>query len=188
MAHDSAREVRSMILLSMPCPPMPMLMSKEVQDQVESVGCNSHDLLAHLLNKATAANSCGIELHPKRKVLQVEAHKLLCQRFDEWQAENQDLEVPPLETSYSFFAEFTRAYIHSYMEDPTRQLDIRFEPANYVGSNTEVHIRTRDFAKAQEVLFGAQVSTGRSVDAMAYPEFVQLSARRILQADHQPSI
>jgi hypothetical protein len=153
MAADSGRELRAMILLSMPCPPMPMLMSKEVMDEVsfvhtESVACNSHDLLAHLLNKAAAAKASGEKLHPKRRVYQQKASNALNKRFDDWKLANEDDEVPPLEISYGFFAEFTRAYIQGYMQDPTKELDIRFVPATDVDNGSIVHRKSLDFARS----------------------------------------
>jgi hypothetical protein len=71
MSGDSTREMRSMILLNLPCPPMPMLMSKEVMDEasyvrLESTTCSSHDLIAHLLNKAAVSSV----LHSRRKKCQ----------------------------------------------------------------------------------------------------------------------
>jgi hypothetical protein len=152
MSNDSAREVRAMILLSMPCPPMLMLMSREVMDEIsfvhtESVACNSHDLLAHLLNKAAAAKAYGQKLHPQRRVYQQQASKQLNKRFDDWQLANPNDEIPPLETSYSFFGEFTRAYIQGYMQDPTKELDIRFIPATDVDRVSNVYAKSLDFAR-----------------------------------------
>jgi hypothetical protein len=141
-----------MILLSMPCPPMPMLMSKEVMDEVsfvhvENVPCNSHDLLAHLLNKAAAGSMCGKTLNPRRAVYQTQATDTLNQRFDDWKLLHPHDEVPPLDTSYGFFMEFSRAYIQSYMQDPTQALDIRFVPATDVDTGTHIHTKCLDFAK-----------------------------------------
>jgi hypothetical protein len=112
--YDSTMEMRSMILLSMPCPPMPMYVSQEMIDEVsyvksENVVGNSHDLIAHLLNKATSLGSSTI--HPKRKVVQEEVTALLYKRFDDWKANNESLAIPPLDISYGFFAEFTRSVL-----------------------------------------------------------------------------
>lgn len=152
MSHDSAKEVRAMILLSMPCPPMPMLMSKEMMDEVsfvhvETVPCNSHDLLAHLLNKAAASSACGQKLHPRRRIYQREATTILNMRFDDWKLAHPDDVIPPLETSYSFFTEFSRSYIQSYMQDPAQPLDIRFVPPTDVDNGSHLHNKCVDFAK-----------------------------------------
>ena len=152
MSNDSTREVRSMILLSMPCPPMPMLMSKEVMDEVsfvhvDNVPCNSHDLLAHLLNKVAAAKALGLKLHPRRRIYQQEASSALNARFDNWKLVNPTTQIPPLEISYGFFAEFTRAYIQGYMQDPSKELDIRFVPATDVDIGSNIHSKSLDFAK-----------------------------------------
>jgi hypothetical protein len=183
MSHDSTREVRAMVLLTLPCPPMPMLMSKEIIDETSfthaaNVPGNSHDLLAHLLNKAAAAKACGVKLHPKRRVYQQLATNLLNKRFDDWKLAHPQDALPTLEISYGYFAEFSRAYIQSFMEDPEKALDIRFVPACDMDSGGMIHKKSLDFAKAQNVLFG-KISE-RNVEAMAYPEFIQLSAQRML--------
>jgi hypothetical protein len=92
---------------------------------------------------------------------------------------NPDSEVPPVETSYEFFAEFTREYIQCFMADPTKDLDIRFLPPHEVDNGSKLHTTSMDFAKAQDILFG-ELEGIRNVEAMAYPEMVQLSARRML--------
>jgi hypothetical protein len=180
MAGDSTREIRSMILLSLPCPPMPMLVSKEVMDEasyvhLESATCSSHDLIAHLLNKATVSSVS----HHLRKESQQNANDILCARFDEWRAANPDLKVPPLEKSYEFFAEFTRYHIQSFMADPTKDIDVRFVPPHQVDTGSNMHSTSMDFALAQDILFGS-LDGVRSVEAMSYPEFIQQSARRML--------
>jgi hypothetical protein len=88
------------------------------------------------------------------------------------------MDVPDILTSYEYFATFTRSYIQSYMTDPSRERDIRFAPPHDVDGNSNLHCRTQDFAKAQNILFG-KLDT-RPASVMSYPEFVQLSARRIL--------
>lgn len=184
MSSDSSREMRAMILLSLPCPPMPMLMSREVRDElsyveVVNVGCNSHDLIAHLLNKAASASATATGLHLRRRAFQHGVGEKLYERFDQWQIENPGVAMPALDISYGFFAEFTRGYIQSYMGEPTKEVDIRFLPAHDVDSGSVLHLKCQDFARAQNILYGT-APLERGVDAMAYGELVQVSAHRIL--------
>jgi hypothetical protein len=50
--------------------------------QMESSTCSSHDLIAHLLNKATVSSIA----HTFRKDCQEIANTVLCARFDDWRA------------------------------------------------------------------------------------------------------
>lgn len=172
-----------MVLLSMPCPPMPMLMSRQIMDESsfvcqDNMACNSHDLLAHLVQRAANAQTCDHSHHKNRMIYQKEAMNVLNQRFDNWRLEDTDNDIPPLETSYSFFAEYTRSYIQSYMADPTKQTDIRMIPPTQVDNGSFIHCKTIDFARAQNILFGCVYE--REIGSMAYPELIQLSARRML--------
>jgi hypothetical protein len=186
MQHDTTREIRSIILLTMPCPPMPMLMSREVAGEVsyveyDCVACNSHDLIAHLLTKVASDHMCSVAVHKRRKEYQKTASDALNKRFDDWRLENPAMACPPLEMCHSFFAEFTRAYIQSFMVDPTKILDIRITPATDVDKHSMLHTKTLDFAKAQNIMFGALPE--HDVENMSYSEFLQLSAKRILLPD-----
>jgi hypothetical protein len=67
------------------------------------------------------------------------------------------------------------------MADPYKELDVRFIPANEVDILSNIHSRTMDFTRAQNALFGTIVQD-RGIDKMAYGEFVQHSARRILSS------
>jgi hypothetical protein len=159
---------------------MPMLVCREVQDEasfvgVENVACNTHDLIAHLMNKAAAASNIQ---HNGRKILQCKASEILYNRFDAWHENNKELKTTPLETSYPFFAEFTRSYIQSYMLDPSKILDIRILPVNEVDNNNDLHLKTRDFARAQNILYGPLVGY-EDVGVMTYAQCVQLSADRL---------
>jgi hypothetical protein len=188
MAYDAMQEVRAMVLLSMPCPPMAMYMSRELQDEVsyvqEAVG-NSHDLIAHLLNKAAAAQACK-GLATNRRCSQQTASDLLNSRFDTWQSDNPSVESTPTATAYQFFAEFCRSYIQSFMADPKRELDIRFRPVEEVSKESVVHKRAVDFSKAQNILFGTLA--GKEVAHMTYAEIIQQSARRILESKSSEEI
>jgi hypothetical protein len=167
MCNDGAREVRAMVLLSMPCPPMPMLMSKEILDEVsfvhtDQVPCNSHDLIAHLLNKAAAARNCGEIIHSQRRLYQQNTSAILNQRFDDWKLTHPDDEIPPLEISYGFFAEFTRSYIQGYMSDPARELDIRFIPATDVDHGSILYCKCLDFARSAHLSVHASSNMSKS--------------------------
>jgi hypothetical protein len=172
-----------MILGSLPCLPLPMLMSKEVSDELSFTGNvtgNSHDLIAHLLNKAAAAQVRSERMHSKRQSLQWAANQILFQRFDEWKNTHPDSESPALDISYGYFAEYTRAYIQSFMSDPSKQLDIRFLEPTDVDTCSTIYHKTQDFVLAQDTIYG-KIKGSRPIECMAYGEYVHLSALRILQ-------
>ena len=51
------REIRAMIMSALPCPPMPVMSSREVDGFCEEQFCSSHDLLAHLMNVACTVST-----------------------------------------------------------------------------------------------------------------------------------
>jgi hypothetical protein len=187
MPHDHLAEMRSILLMSLPCPPLPMLVCREIEESdflyPGDTYCNSHDLIGYLLNRATCAQTNTEELHRNRKRFQTGALRTLINRFDHWKTNNSECDVPPLEISFTFFTEYTRAYIQSYMPYPDKLLDIRFVPPTSIERGELLHTKSVDFAKAQNILYGK--IERRCASSMTYAEIIQISARRI--ADEQPT-
>lgn len=57
--NDGNREIRSMILAALPCPPLPIMVTSMGNDgdtASESSSGNSHDLISHLMNVRAACD------------------------------------------------------------------------------------------------------------------------------------
>lgn len=191
VVEDGNREIRCMVLLALPCIPLPLIVTKELQDESSYVDTNyhtasSHDLISHLMNLHAAVGSD--ETNSERAILQAAAHKQLFDSVDQWAMDQAVIEpdtvtdVPPLEKSYELLCAFARAYLGSFMKRNATP-DIRFVQACDVDFSSKVRESACSFTKAQDTIFGVLHNRGtRSVDCMAYPELVQDCVRRILAA------
>jgi hypothetical protein len=186
---DAMREVRAMIVAALPCPPLPVMASREAQGEcsfTEEACCSSHDLIAHLMNIACTHATEAQNRHRAR--LQVRLHADLFDTVDEWGKRSRESSLlPPAEWSYTLLCDFTRKYIRCYMPDPSRQQDIRFLPLCDIDRTHPVHVKALEFQKGQDTLYG-NVGThliSRSYDVMSYAELVQVSVARILESSGQ---
>lgn len=181
--QDSNREIRSMTLAVLPCPPLPIMGSRVSGDESnstcgEAVG-NSHDLIGHLMNIRAAASQPSVDA--RRAELQKAANDLLLRRFDEWPSDRG----MPLETSYSYFCDFTRGYVAALLDGGTQAggeqvqtPDLRMHDPRSVRRGDPVHLSSVEFAQAQDRIFGCMGPEDKS--QMSYPELVTLSAERII--------
>lgn len=135
--EDALREIRAMTLLSLPCPPLPVMVTREDEaDTTRSTGeysvANSHDMIAHAMNLKVGFAASGVELDPEnemRRKLQSIAHARLFTRFDVWMKEHckevlevdgekeegdETVKMPPMEMIWDTFCRFTREYVKTF--------------------------------------------------------------------------
>jgi hypothetical protein len=179
--HDSNMELRAMTLISLPCPPLPVIVTKEIVGESNTtdgeyyIG-SSHDMLANFMNIKTVIGDTVD--NSRRMLLQRQANSRLIDKFDTWKRDNS-APIPPLDITYDFFSAFTREYIATYIGDGEQIPDIRISDARSIDVKHPVRIASLSFAKAQDNLYGKCFH--KNIDLMQYPELVQLSARRIMQ-------
>jgi hypothetical protein len=179
--HDDNMELRAMTLMALPVPPLPMLVTKEMSGECNTTDgeyhiCNSHDLLANFMNIKTMVGNKVDDT--QRRQLQTLANTRLLAKFDSWKLKNPG-PFPPLDITYGYLADFTREYAATYIGNGTDIPDIRLSEVRDIGMDHPIRAAALSFAKAQNKLYGECVT--KKVHLMAYPELVQLSARRILQ-------
>ena len=189
---DAMREVRAMIVAALPAPPMPIMVSREIMDEafVTTSTCSSHDLIAHLMNIAC---TCATDKQNEdRALLQARLQMELFEAVDAWRSGEPDLALvlPPVAWSYRVLSDFTRKYVQSYLPGSGGE-DVRFVQPHEVDRTHLVHRRAVDFHKAQDLLYGKcrMLTVGkkgeryaRNYDHVSYPELVQMSVARILDA------
>lgn len=177
---DGNREVRAMVMASLPFPPMPMMVSKQLADEssfvdTELKSINSHDLIAHLMNICC----CYCKDNDARMLKQIALQEEMFARFDN---ESVDLLLSSVDKVYELMGEFTRRYIQLYMPDPEKPQDVRFIPWQDVDKDHVVYRKALDFHKAQDLLYG--VCAGRPAASSStwenYGDLVLHSARRIV--------
>lgn len=188
--RDGMREIRAMVVAALPCPPMPVMASRELEGEssfTDSAGacCSSHDLIAHLMNIAC---TCATERQNKvRAELQIKLHAELFDEVDEWRRSEPDPKIvlPPVDWSYRVLGNFTRRYIQSYMPDPSREQDVRFIPLHEIDRTHFVHARALEYQKAQDTMYGkCRAVWLRGYDVMSYAELVQMSILRIIESSN----
>lgn len=181
--RDGMREIRAMVMSALPCPPMPLMSSKEVDGVCEDQCCSSHDLMAHLMNVACVV--CTQKQNQARAELQARLQSELFDKVDEWKRGCPDTVLPPIEWSYQVLGDFTRKYAQSYMADPTKDQDVRFLPVTDINRYHPVHVKAVEFQRAQDVLYGKcspELIGKRMYERMSYAELVQVSIARILES------
>lgn len=106
MKNDGAREIRAMVLSSLPCPPMPLMVSRRLNDEHGTTdhglsACSSFDLISHFLNLAASAKNTGRDLDRKNR--QQQCHVALIGAID-------SLKTRPtaIDDVWPIFSDFTR--------------------------------------------------------------------------------
>lgn len=178
MHPDGAREVRAGVLLLMPVPPMPLMVSRRLEDEHGTTSQDhsfqpSHDLLAHLLNVAA---SHGKQSHHDARILaQKRAEDELFAAIDALQDAPVDVEQV-----WHAFCAYKRAYIASFtLRDGG---DARFGDPGSVPQGCRVWDTAYEHARAHDVFFGPDPRVGGTVEpgcAASYADFVVRAARRI---------
>lgn len=163
---DTYREVRSMILVALPCPPLPVIACRPVDGESSFVAeqyviSDSHDLLAHLLNIRAACLQTQVDT--ERELLQRQACDKLVQEFDKWAANKPASAdpygyLPPVETSYSFFCHFIREYVATFTRCKGLP-DIRMPNVADIGREHSVAKNAIRFAKVRWTSIGLQINS-----------------------------
>lgn len=106
MKNDGAREIRAMVLSSLPCPPMPLMVSRRLTDEHGTTdhglsACNSFDLISHFLNLAASAQNTVLDRDRQNR--QQKCHTTLMHEID-------SLETRPTSVNdvWPMFSNFTR--------------------------------------------------------------------------------
>ena len=190
MDRDSLMEIRSMVMASLPCLPLPMMVNKELFDEgghLETVDhvTSSHDLIAHLIQKSLHVKNEAF--YTLKEIAQASAIKSLNQAMDELiqrgvypfeNQANQENQEASTQMLYEVFQKFTRDYIQAFLPKD-KYIDVRFKPYKDVVNEDSILTRARDFARAQDILYGAK-NNPFNIDIMTYEQAIQLSGLRFL--------
>lgn len=166
-----------MVMSSLPCPPLPMMISKELWDEDGYVGTvdhvsSSHDLIAHMIQKSLHIKESTF--HVKKEMAQASAISSLNKAMDEL----IKAKVTSTQKLYEAFQKFTRDYIQAFLPYE-KYLDLRFKPYTDVLEADSILKRARDFVRAQDILYGSHRNPF-NVEIMTYEQVLQLSGLRFL--------
>jgi hypothetical protein len=166
--EDSDREIRTMILLTLPYPPLPLLAARiELDDgRLHDDGVTtSHTLLAKALYDSTWRNDASAN-NERRARQQLVLHEFLRVMAEEGFA----TEDP--ETLYRIYCAFTIKHLATYLP-PGHPMDIRFQPLSYIVRGDATHRKLAEYMAAQSIFFEDQPPVPRD-------EFLQREPRSLL--------
>ena len=157
-------EVRAMILLSLPYPPLPVTAGRVEADEARVKGetvTTPHTFLARCLHGAV--ERCDQSADKERRERQQE----VMQRFLHQMGTVGFFEGP--ETVYSIYCQSTLEHIQTYFR-PGHNLDLRFRPLDSVSRGDRVHKKMAEYLAAQSILFEDPVPLGIAhYEQLEYP-------------------
>ena len=158
----------AMYMAALPCPPLPLIVHQEMEDDLpKECYKNSHDLIASLL---ILAMQCGdAKLNEKRREKQTELTNKLLQKLKNCN-NNTNL-------AYEACSEFTAGYICAFANI---NVSVNFMPLHYVNQNDFVHKACCSWHKAQEVILYRSLHQHNDEDKK---EEVQKCINKILGTD-----
>ena len=156
---DPNRELRAMVLVSLPYPPLPVLAARvELDDgrlhEDASTALTSHTLIAHGLDEAMARNRP--EENADRKERQMDVFR----RFLHAMATEGFFMQSP-EPLYQLYCRFTLEHIATYFP-PGHPVDIRFQPLASITRGDPFHGKMAEYMASQSVLQEDSVPTTRA--------------------------
>jgi hypothetical protein len=143
----------AMYMSALPCPPMPLVVRQEI-DEDEDRECykNSHDLIATLLIGVMSSHSHETNLqkldtlNKQRKEKQIQLTETLLNKL-------QISEGNP-EKIYAACQEFTAGYVCAFMN---LEVSVSFMPLDYVMRGDSVHKATCSWHRAQEIILAGKI-------------------------------
>ena len=148
MAVDSAREIRTMVLLSLPYPPLPVFVRStdplELSAQGERAETTSHTLLARCLNAAAELGDTGRNARRKQRQSEVFQHFLFAMA-DKGFA----MDAPAL---FDLYCEYTRKHLETYFEGETINVNVEFGTIHDAPKGGKTHAKMCEYMAAQSVL------------------------------------
>ena len=149
MSVDSVREIRTIVLLSLPYPPMPVRVYStdplELSLQGEACETTSHTLLARCLN--AAAERADGERNVRRKQRQTEVFQ---QFLHAMATEGFDMDARAL---FGLYCDFTQRHIDTYFEPGEPNPRIAFGSIDDTAKGSRAHAKMCEYMAAQSVLF-----------------------------------
>ena len=142
---DSTREMRAMVLASLPYPPLPIEVERVEEDSMMASGgvdTTSHTLISQCLNSAMLRNNQESNERRRIKTQQI-LHEFLFALASEGFEGDCDV-------LYRIYCDFTRRHISAYLE---KDADVRFKPLSSVCRGDPIHNKMCEYMAAQDILF-----------------------------------
>lgn len=171
---DNLREMRAMILLSLPYPPLPVTASQLETDDGrlhDEATTTSHTFLARCLQGAVERGDTWSDENRRAKQTDL---------LDRFLAEIGKPERP--QDIYTLYCRFTAQYISTYFPSDHR-LEINFRPLDWVTRGDPVHRKMTEYLAAQSILYEDDPPVSAACYAqIEYPGLLMCAQRRLIQA------
>ena len=146
---DSLREIRTMVLLSLPYPPLPVYVRSvdalELSAQGELTETTTHTLMARCLNAEAERNDP--ERNARRKKRQTEVFQGFIKDMG---LRGFDMEAPEL---FELYCEHSKQHLLTYFEDGELRMDVSFARLEDAPKGSKTHAKMCEYMAAQSVLF-----------------------------------
>ena len=161
--EDSDREVRAMVLLSLPYPPLPVLAARieEGRHLPEDGTTTSHTLFARALAECTWRNDDAA--NAARRLRQQAVFK----RFLHAMGPGGGFALDDPERLYQLYCRFTLEHLATYLPEG-HPIDVRFQPYAHSAKGDRAHRKFAEYMAAQSILFEDPVPITREQYARDY--------------------
>ena len=154
MSEDPNREIRTMVLLSLPYPPLPVLASTTEDGRLSGEQVTtSHSFIARGLDEAMARKDS--RENSERKARQLDVFR----RFLHTMATEGFFCAP--ERLYQIYCTSTIEHIATYFP-PGHPVDIRFEPLDSITRGDKAHSKMAEYMAAVSLLYEDAIHVPRS--------------------------
>ena len=143
---DPLRETRTMVLASIPYPPLPIEVDAVEANANQVTGekktISSHDIIAQCLNAAVLRNDQGDNATRRANQENTIREFLFTLANEGFEAEAEKM--------YDIYCKFTHKHIMTYTK---RDPQIRFQPFSYVSKGDPIHAKMAEYMAGQSIVF-----------------------------------
>jgi hypothetical protein len=155
MGDDPNAEIRAMVLLTLPYPPLPVFATRvELDDHrlQDDALITSHTLIARALNEAVLRNDPRENDARKARQLQNFQTFLHAMAVEGFSCDSERL--------YLIYCRFTLEHIATYFP-PNHPVDVRFEPLSSIVRGDRAHVRLAEYMASQSIYLQDPVPVSR---------------------------
>lgn len=172
--EDSNREIRTMILLTLPYPPLPVLAARTELDDGrlhEDEVTTSHTFIAQGLQEAMARNDKPFNRERRKRQQKVFQDFLHAMATEGFACDDERL--------YRIYCSFSLGHLATYFP-PLHPIDVRFQPLAYVARNDRCHVKMAEYMAAQSLFYEDQPPiTREQYLRLSFPEMLRACRDRI---------
>ena len=173
-SEDPNREIRTMILVMLPYPPLPVMAARVEADSgvlQDDAVTTSHTFIARILDEALARNDFVTNSERKgrqTRVFQEFLHVMAVEGF-----------ACDMERLYLILCRFSLEHIGTFFP-PGHPLDIRFQPFAYTTKGDKTHAKVAEYLAAQSIFYEDQPPVTREQYlCYDFPEMLKAARDRL---------